>query len=136
MIDFWNPHDSGPAEVFTSIGNWEQQWRDVWFNGERYSWSKHHEFMKVIDLPSRTPQCFELALASYTPEVKQMLASHGWAVRHAMDFSMDADEYRRYIACSRGEFTVAKDQNVRLRSGWSRSRRLLPGRLRRLRLPR
>ena len=31
---------------------------------------------------------------------------------------MDADAYRRYIAGSRGEFTVAKDQNVRLRSGW------------------
>ena len=26
--------------------------------------------------------------------------------------------YRRYIQGSRGEFTVAKDQNVRLRSGW------------------
>src|SRR5262249_49444507 len=28
------------------------------------------------------------------------------------------DSYRRYLAESRGEFTVAKDQNVRLRSGW------------------
>jgi glycosyltransferase involved in cell wall biosynthesis len=26
--------------------------------------------------------------------------------------------YRRFIQSSRGEFTVAKDQNVRLRSGW------------------
>ena len=26
--------------------------------------------------------------------------------------------YRDYIVASRGEFTVAKDQNVRLRSGW------------------
>jgi len=26
--------------------------------------------------------------------------------------------YRDYIRASRGEFTVAKDQNVRLRSGW------------------
>jgi glycosyltransferase involved in cell wall biosynthesis len=26
--------------------------------------------------------------------------------------------YRDYIVGSRGEFTVAKDQNVRLRSGW------------------
>src|SRR6266496_1407266 len=26
--------------------------------------------------------------------------------------------YRRYIAESRGEFTVAKDQNIRLKSGW------------------
>ena len=31
---------------------------------------------------------------------------------------MHADAYRSYLAGSRGEFTVAKDQNVRLRSGW------------------
>jgi hypothetical protein len=31
---------------------------------------------------------------------------------------MDIDAYRDYIQASRGEFTVAKDQNVRLRSGW------------------
>jgi hypothetical protein len=31
---------------------------------------------------------------------------------------MDLDAYRDYVAGSRGEFTVAKDQNVRLRSGW------------------
>ena len=30
----------------------------------------------------------------------------------------DLDAYRQYIGQSRGEFTVAKDQNVRLRSGW------------------
>jgi len=35
-----------------------------------------------------------------------------------MGFSMDPDAYRDYVAGSRGEFTVAKDQNVRLRSGW------------------
>ena len=47
-----------------------------------------------------------------------MLEEHGWQVRHALDFSTDADAYRDYIAGSRGEFTVAKDQNVRLRTGW------------------
>jgi hypothetical protein len=35
-----------------------------------------------------------------------------------MPFSTEPDRYRRYIAESRGEFTVAKDQNVRMRSGW------------------
>src|SRR5256885_14614643 len=28
------------------------------------------------------------------------------------------DPYHLYVSGSRGEFTVAKDQNVRLRSGW------------------
>jgi hypothetical protein len=35
-----------------------------------------------------------------------------------MPFSADLDHYRDYLAGSRGEFTVAKDQNVRLRTGW------------------
>src|SRR5205085_10322762 len=44
--------------------------------------------------------------------------NHGWQVRDALSFSNDTDAYRQYITQSRGEFTVAKDQNVRLRSGW------------------
>ena len=39
-------------------------------------------------------------------------------VRHALDFSTDPDAYREYITDSRGEYSVAKDQNVRLRTGW------------------
>ncbi|MFL6553161.1 MAG: hypothetical protein ACJ8LV_07325 [Chthoniobacterales bacterium] len=39
-------------------------------------------------------------------------------MRRALDFSTDPEAYRQYIADSRGEWTVAKDQNVRLRSGW------------------
>lgn len=39
-------------------------------------------------------------------------------MRDALDISLDLDSYRAYVGRSRGEFTVAKDQNVRLRSGW------------------
>jgi hypothetical protein len=35
-----------------------------------------------------------------------------------MGFSKQTQSYRDYIVGSRGEFTVAKDQNVRLCSGW------------------
>ena len=35
-----------------------------------------------------------------------------------MELSLDSYQYRHFILSSRGEFTVAKDQNVRLRSGW------------------
>lgn len=117
IIDFWRGRH-GERERFTTIGNWRQPWRDVILDGERYSWSKHDEFMKFIDLPQRTRQPFELALSSYEPEDRQMLEGHGWHVRHALDFSTDPDAYRDYITASRGEYSVAKDQNVRLRTGW------------------
>ncbi len=117
IMDFWQGRP-GAREQLTTIGNWRQPWRDVILDGERYSWSKHDEFMKFIELPRQTPQTFELALSSYDPADQEMLEGHGWKVRHALDFSIDPDDYRDYIVASRGEYSVAKDQNVRLRTGW------------------
>ncbi len=115
--DMWEPYACGPADTFTTIGNWKQSGQ-VNYNGEIYTWSKHHEFLKFLDVPRRTGQPFELGLSSYEPADQRLLEKRGWRVRHALDFSRDVDPYRDYIAGSRGEFTVAKDQNVRLRSGW------------------
>ena len=117
ILDLWEPYSNGVNAAFTTIGNWRQPGQ-VEYQGEVYNWSKHYEYLKFLDLPARTPQKFELALSSYEDEDRRLLESHGWHVRHSMDFSTDLDAYRDYIARSRGEFTVAKDQNVRLRSGW------------------
>jgi hypothetical protein len=116
--DLWSSYRGEVSDRFTTVGNWEQPGREVVFRGEVYHWSKHYEFMKFLDLPPHTAQGFELALASYNEDIQKMLESHGWHVRDAMSFSTDLDAYRLYIAGSRGEFTVAKDQNIRLRSGW------------------
>jgi hypothetical protein len=118
ILDWWQrpPGDTGPH--FTTIGNWEQRARPITYRGEVYTWSKHHEFMKVIDLPKCTTQSFELALSSYGAAAKRMLGERGWLVRPAATISQANAAYRAYLAWPRGEFTVAKDQNVRLRSGW------------------
>jgi len=118
VVDFWPDRSPEPADLYTTIGNWRQEWRDVTFKGERYTWSKHHEFLKYLELPGRTGLGFELALSSSEPEDRKQLAEHGWRVRDGLEISMGIDPYRAYIGGSRGEFTVAKDQNVRLRTGW------------------
>jgi GT2 family glycosyltransferase len=118
VMDLWPDRSPHPADVFTTIGNWRQEWRDVTFEGERYTWSKHHEFLKHLDLPQRTGRSFELALSSCEPSEREMLLAHGWRVRDGLEISGGIDRYRDYIGASRGEFTVAKDQNVRLRTGW------------------
>jgi hypothetical protein len=118
VLDLWREGIEPPGPMFTTIGNWRQRQREMVFAGERYTWSKHHEFLKFVDLPSRLEQGFELALSKYDESDRDMLQGRGWHVRHALEFSTDLDDYRAYIASSRGEFTVAKDQNVRLRSGW------------------
>jgi GT2 family glycosyltransferase len=117
VTDFWlgGGPDSGR---YTTVGNWSQSWRDVTYDGERYGWSKDEEFRKFLALPSLTAQPLELALASYTPHDRELLESRGWGVLPALDFSTDLDAYRGYIRASRAEFTVAKDQNVRMRTGW------------------
>ena len=123
-----------PGACFTTIANWRQSNKDLEWNGESYTWSKHHEFLKFIDLPSRAPCPLELALAlesgKATPEkgwtelkeedmeVLRLLNVQGWRVVNAISLSPDIVSYREYILSSRGEFTVAKDQNVRLCSGW------------------
>ncbi len=47
-----------------------------------------------------------------------MLEGYGWRVEDAYQVSETLESYREYIWGSRGELTVAKDMNVRLRSGW------------------
>ena len=116
--DLWDGARQAPAAGFTTIGNWRQEYREFAFEGDTYYWSKHREFLKVIDLPSRVDAEFELALSSVGADDRALLERHGWRVRDALAFSTDLDAYRDYIRASRGEFTVAKDQNVRFRSGW------------------
>jgi glycosyltransferase involved in cell wall biosynthesis len=74
--------------------------------------------LKFLDLPARTGCQFELALSRLDNGEREVLERYGWRVRDALSFSLDLDAYRCCIAGSRGEFTVAKDQNIRLRSGW------------------
>jgi GT2 family glycosyltransferase len=90
----------------------------VKFDGDTYTWSKHHEFLKFLDLPTRSGTSFELALSSFEDADRELLESKGWAVRPGLEVSRNIDSYRAYVAGAMGEFTVAKDQNVRFRSGW------------------
>lgn len=127
VLDWWQPadEDSTPGTAFTTVASWQQSGNDLEWNGETYHWSKHREFLKLIDLPSRRPsQRFELALACGNggaagfDEAVALLRAHGWRVTDGLALSKDILPYRDYVRCSHGEFTVAKDQNIRLRSGW------------------
>ena len=119
LLDLWES-ELPSREVFTTVGNWKQNGHDIKYQGETYYWSKHHEFLKFIDLPKRANQPIELAmgLAHLNPDERSLLESNGWRLSDAHTFTTDPWPYRDYVRSSRGEFTVSKDQNVRLRSGW------------------
>lgn len=135
LLDYW--HGGPPRKPeFTTIANWKQDGRDIHYGGETYYWSKDREFMKFIDLPLRTRQPLELAtnltdarsIRHGEKEVvkalgmeavaRSLLETNGWRLANSLDFTTDPWPYRDYIRSSRGEFTVARDLNVRLQSGW------------------
>lgn len=119
VLDWWTP--AGPPNAgarFTTVATWRQTGRDIAWNGDVYGWSKHIEFLKFIDLPRHVGPAFELALACDDAEALYLLKQHGWRVLDALPLSRDIASYRAHIRGSRGEFTVGKDQNLRLRSGW------------------
>lgn len=117
-LELWPMAFTPDARAFTTIGNYRQAGSDVTYQGNTYYWSKHHEWEKFRDLPRQTTQPFELALMVKEADRVQ-LESQGWRVVSPFEMSLDVfGAYPEYIRQSRGEFTVAKDQNVRLRSGW------------------
>jgi hypothetical protein len=118
-IDLWPMAFDGLSPSFTTIGNYRQEGGDVEYDGEVYRWSKHHEWEKLIDLPARTSQPFELAMWPDATADRERLQAHGWRLSSPLPMSLDVfGAYPEFIRRSRGELTVAKDQNVRLRSGW------------------
>jgi hypothetical protein len=135
LLDMWD--GAAPSRrTFTSVSNWRQPAYDMEFRGETYIWSKHHEWMRLLAVPRSAGVSIELATslasggptgratrghvpaAGMTPEEARLLESSGWRIADAHAFTTDPWSYRDYVQASRGEFSVARDQNVRLRTGW------------------
>ena len=118
-LDFWRTAYDPGASVFTTIGNYRHEGEDVEWQGEVYTWSKHHQWERFIDLPRRTSQRFRLAMAPDDPDDARFLQENGWELESPFAMSLDPfGSYPDFVRRSRAELTVAKDQNVRLRSGW------------------
>ena len=116
-VDLWeNNFESG--DRYTTIGTWKNKGRDIVYKGETYYWSKDLEFEKFRDLPAKTKAKFELAARPDVKTAVDFIKRGWWDVIDPIPISENFEEYRNYIQSSRGEFTVAKDQNIRLKSGW------------------
>jgi hypothetical protein len=122
VLDWWAVQDEaalGAASLrCTTIASWAQSFKDVEWDGETYTWSKSMEFEKLLSVPARVGATLELALAINDVAAVRRLRRAGFVVRSAQALSDDPDAYRAYIQGSGAEFTAAKDQHVRLRSGW------------------
>ena len=118
-LELWdNPHRPNSRAAYNTITTWHNQGKDIVWRGDTWYWTKDREFEKFLDLPRHRPAVeFELA-ATVDEKVQRRLRGHGWRQIPSLDISRDIDRYRDYIRQSRGEFTVARDQYVRPRTGW------------------
>jgi hypothetical protein len=117
--ELWEPEPIGAAAPFTTVGKWDATGRDVVFEGEVFGWRKRTEWFRFLDLPRTTGQRFCVAMdVASLPDDLARLEGAGWEVVDPLAVSRDPHVYRAFIRRSRGEFTVAKDVNIRLRSGW------------------
>lgn len=106
-LDDWRV-DRTPRDRFTTVMTWQiESFADVGGN-------KDQEFVKFIDLPSRTPQRIELAING--PQT--LLRQHGWETVGAMAVSRTPNAYRDFVQDSKAEFGVAKHTYVANRTGW------------------
>ncbi len=118
VVDWWqSPGNLAAHKAFSTITSWTHTWNDVTWNDERWRWSKHYEFRKLQQLPQTCNVPLELAVVGMSDDEAYQFHASGWRLRAAAEL-MDPDDYREYIRGSLGEFSVAKEQYVRPRTGW------------------
>jgi hypothetical protein len=120
VTDLWKTSRAPQrAAVFTSIANWSTSGlKDITWRGRKYLWSKSREFLRFVAAPKKSGETFELATNIQDARTRKKFLSNGWRFTSPLQISVDYWLYRDYIQQSKGEFTVAKDQYVRLNTGW------------------
>ncbi|MFZ5426855.1 MAG: glycosyltransferase [Thermodesulfobacteriota bacterium] len=117
VLDLW-PNREGGGAGFTTIGNWDAKGRDIVHEGKKLSWRKCEKYEQIIDLPGKLPGVtLDLTMSGMEKDAERF-AAHGWKVKNALELSRDIWAYHDYVLDSTAEFTVAKEQNIKLKSGW------------------
>ena len=120
VTDLWKTNRR-PAKgaVLTTIANWSTSGlKDIEWRGEKYLWSKSREFLRFVNAPVKAEEPFEMATDIRDAKIREKFQRRNWRFCSPHDLSVDYWRYRDYIRRSKGEFTVAKDQYIRLCSGW------------------
>lgn len=119
VLECWPASAEGAPDRLTTIASWRGTYGRIEHDGKRFG-LKLDEFRRMIDLPRRAPQRFELALDIHAGDRRDLerLEAHGWEVLEPRRVAGDPIAYRRYIQESGGEFSVAQGIYVETNSGW------------------
>ena len=119
VLDRWSVSPPPPGAPWTTVMSWAHGRAAPVIDGVERA-GKDAEMLRFLDLPRRSGLPFELAVGGEPP--RELLAAHGWRVVEAWDCSRTMDVYQAYLRASRGEWSVAKQVYVVLRSGWFSTR--------------
>ena len=121
VTDLWKTNRA-PAQsaVFTSIANWSTSGlKDISWRGREISVEQvAASSFALFRAPKKSGETFELATNIKDGTIRTKFERNGWRLTSPHELSVDYWLYRDYIRRSKGEFTVAKDQYVRLKTGW------------------
>lgn len=114
-LDAWEITPGPESGSFTTVLQWDS-YPPREHDGRRFG-MKSDSFAEFLDLPSRSPETFELALGTANAP-RELLRGNGWCLRDPLAVTKDPSSYQDYIRSSKGEFSVAKHGYVASRSGW------------------
>ncbi len=106
--ELWHTEAPPVGDKLTTVMTWKtESFADV-------DGGKDREFLRFIDLPSRMPGRFQLAVNG----PMRLLQEHGWSPVEAMNISRTPGDYRDFIQRSWAEFGIAKHAYAARSSGW------------------
>ena len=109
-LDFWPVTPAPPDAPFTTILSWTTDSFPGMGKG------KGDEILRLTAVPERTSERILLAISGKPPT--EVLTEHGWELTDAVEATIDAEAYRRFIQSSKAELGFAKALYVETRSGW------------------
>ncbi len=120
-IDLWNVSAPHAQANWTTVMQWDS-YRQAEYAGKVYG-MKSLSFSPFISLPGLTNEKLELALGSpNAPGIELM--QQGWLISDPLEATLTPRVFQKYIANSKGEWSVAKHGYVMTKSGWFSERTL------------
>jgi hypothetical protein len=101
---------------YTTIMNW-QSYECITYNGISYG-QKDIEFEKFMSLPQLVDAAMEIAVHGLSKTKAEIIHNRGWVINAAQEVTSSYDAFCKYLANSKGEFSVCKNVYVATSSGW------------------
>jgi hypothetical protein len=118
-LEDWPMVPVPPEGRFTTVATWRSPLGTLTHDGRDFE-GKHHQWRRLIDLPRRVEQGFEIALQIDPADEPDQIAleANGWRLANPAEVAGDPLAFRSYVQGSAAELSVAHPVYVETGSGW------------------